>query len=135
MLMDHQLQGRYVLIAHESAFERFFLSEVIAAAGASIAGPVGSGPDGIVLLDSKSRVDAMVLSQTLLRHDAVALIAAALTGNVRTVVIHPAQSSVHPPFTDHPCLASPYSGFQIVSTLVDVLAATRGCMHWSAGAR
>jgi hypothetical protein len=72
----------------------------------------------------------MVLSHTLSRQDATALIDAAISGDVRTVIVHPPQADLGYPFSDR-CLTTPYAGIQIVTALTDVLAATRGCVHWS----
>lgn len=120
-----------MLIAHEAAFQQSYLSGVVRAAGAIVRGPVADAGTGLELLNSG--VDAMVRSYTLSRQDAVALIDAALSRGIRTVVVHPAQADVAHPFSDHRCLATPYAGFQIVGALADVLAATRGCVHWSRG--
>lgn len=135
MIIDRQLHGRRVVIAHESAFQGSYIGEVTSKAGASIVGLVETGADGIALLGREPHVDAMVLSQALPRQDAVALIAEALARDVRTVVVHPGKVDVGSPFSDHRCLPIPHAGFQIVAALVDVLAATRGCIHWSSGKR
>ena len=132
MTIAQVLQGRRVLIAHESAFQCSYLSEGVRAAGATVVGPVQVIADGIALLDCKPRVDAMVLSQALPHWDAVALVEAAISQDIRPVIVHPAQADLAHPFSDFSCLAMPYAAFQVVAALADVLAATRGCIHWSA---
>jgi hypothetical protein len=131
MIIDRMLTGRRVLVAHESAFQGSYLGEVLRAAGASVIGPVESGREGLALLGREANVHAMVLSEALSDQAETSLLSAAIDDNIRVVVVHEAGVDVAPSFADHRCLATPYAGFQVVAALADVLATTRGGVHWS----
>ncbi|MDQ0840272.1 hypothetical protein [Sphingomonas faeni] len=134
MTIFQNLKNQHVLIAHEDSLQRSCLCEVIQAAGADAYAVTAEESEryGLAFLKPGSCVSAMVLSYTLPKKDAVALIDAALAFGIRIVVVHPARTEIAFPFSDHRCLATPYEGFEVIDALIDVLAASRGCMHWSA---
>lgn len=136
MTIVQNLKNEHVLIAHDDPFQRSRLCEIIQAAGAEVYAVTAKRFDGhgLPILDPGSCISAMVLSYTLPRKCAIALVDAALASGIRIVVLHPARAEIAFPFSDHRCLATPYEGFEIVDALIDVVVVKRGCIHWSAHA-
>ena len=96
-------------------------------------GPLASSAEGPILFAGAERVHAMVLSPALPGREALHLVAAALDADVRTLIVHLASALPEPPLSDHRCLAMPYTGHQVAAALAEVLAVTRGGVHWSSG--
>ena len=134
MTIVKNLKKQNVLIVHEDPFQRPHLYKVIQAAGTDVYALTAENLEtcSSTLVKPGSYFSAMVLSSTLPKKAAIALVGAALVSGIRIVVVYPARTEVTFPFSDHRCVATPYEGFEVVDALIDVLAARRGCIHWSA---
>ena len=134
MTIVKNLKKQNVLIVHEDPFQRSHLYKVIQAAGADVHALTAENLETCspTLVKPGSYFSAMVLSSTLPKKAATALVGGALDSGIRIVVVYPARTEVAFPFSDHRCVATPYEGFEVVDALIDVLVARRGCIHWSA---
>ena len=133
MAIIQNLRNEHVLVAHEDPFQTSYLCEVIRAAGADVYALTKEKVEGhdLSLLKTGSCTNAIVLSYTLPKVYAIALADAAIASGVNIVVVHLAPAEIEFPFSDYRCLATPYEGTEVVDALIDVLAARRGCIHWS----
>lgn len=133
MPIIQNLRNEHVLVAHENPFQTSYLCEVIRAAGADVYALTTKKIEGhdLSLLKTGSCINAIVLSYSLPKVYAIALADAAIASGISIVIVHLARPEIEFPFSDYRCLPTPYEGFEVVNALIDVLAARRGCIHWS----
>lgn len=120
MLIAHELTGMRILIAHEDAFQREYLSKVMIAAGAITVNASMSAGDGKLWLGDPPP-DAVVVSQGRQAADGGRLIDAAASGACAVLVVHAGPVLALPSTGLFRSLEAPYAAFQVVNALGDML--------------
>jgi len=112
-----------VLIAHEDAFHRSYLEDVLSGSGAEIAGVERTAAAALVRLEGEPLLDALVLSSSLPEQQATALADVARRRKVAILVVEPARGVGRAVLGAEEVLTAPYAGFQVVEAVAGLLAA------------
>lgn len=121
MAADHsrpRLQGRHVLPVHEDGFQRRYLAGVIEDFGGVVLGPVPTAAAGLTLLAGHPTPAAVALGDAV--EDAIAMAAAARARGMAVLLLGSPRPGGRLIAIDR-LLPAPFSGFQVVEALSDLL--------------
>lgn len=111
-----------MLIAHEDAFQRSYLGDVMRASGAAIAGAERDAAAAVARLEAEPLLDTLVLSPLLPDGQAAVLAEAAVRRGIAILVVEPAHRGSGTKLPADAVLRAPYAGFQVVDAVAALLA-------------